>query len=150
MYPDERVSRFITENFITARVHAREQAEDFQRLGAQYSAQWTPTILELDSTGTERHRIEGFLEADDFLAQLRLGLGHASFKSGQWDEAELHFQEIVDSLAQTDAAPEARYWAGVTRYKRGGNPADLSETARDLSERYAGTTWAKKASIWKT
>ena len=149
MYPDERVARFITENFIPARVHVRDQAEDFQRLGAQYEAQWTPTILELDPEGRERHRIEGFLTADDFLAELRLGVGHTAFKRGKWDEAQRHFDEIVKSHADSDAAPEARYWAGVSRYKASGDPAALGETARVLAERYGDSTWAKKASIWK-
>ncbi len=150
MYPDQRVARFITENFIPARVHVKDQASDFQRLGAQYNASWTPTILELDPDGVERHRIEGFLTADDFLAQLRLGLGHAAFRRQQWKEAEGHFNEVVNSLAETDAAPEARYWAGVSRYKQSGNPTALSDTEKALRERYEGSTWAKKASIWKT
>ena len=149
MYPDERVARFITENFIPARVHVRDQAQDFQRLGAEYEAQWTPTILELDPEGKERHRIEGFLTADDFLAQLRLGVGHAAFKRGMWEEAQGAFDEIVKHHAGSDAAPEARYWAGVSRYKASGNPAALTDTARALDERYADSTWAKKASIWK-
>ena len=150
MYPDERVARFITKNFIPARVHVRDQADDFQRLGAQYEAQWTPTILELDPNGTERHRIEGFLTADDFLAQLRLGLGHAAFKRQQWDEAERAFREVVKEHPDTDAAPEARYWSGVALYKRTGQASALAETASDLAKRYQDSTWAKKASIWKS
>ena len=150
MYPDERVSRFITKTFIPARVHVRDQAEDFKRLGAQYEAQWTPTILELDPIGIERHRIEGFLTADDFLAQLRLGLGHAAFKRQEWDAAERAFQEVVKEHPETDAAPEARYWMGVARYKRTSDASALSETARDLGQRYQASTWAKKASIWKS
>ena len=150
MYPDERVARYITENFIPARVHVRDQAQDFQRLGAQYEAQWTPTILELDPDGKERHRIEGFLSADDFLAQLRLGVGHAAFKRGKWEEAQRAFDEIVKNHPESDTAPEARYWAGVARYKASGNPTALADTASALAERYGDSTWAKKASIWKT
>ena len=150
MYPDERVARFITENFIPARVHVREQAGDFQRLGAQYGAQWTPTIIELDPDGTERHRIEGFLTADDFLAQLRLGLGHAAFKRQQWGDAERHFKEVVEKHPDAEAAPEARYWAGVARYKKTGDATSLAETARAFGERYQDSIWAKKASVWKS
>ena len=150
MYPDERVARFVTENFIPARVHVKDQAADFQRLGAQYNAQWTPTILELDPDGKERHRIEGFLTTDDFLAQLKLGLGHAAFKHGTWDAAQRHFDDVVKSHPDAEAAPEARYWAGVSRYKASGNPTALGDTTRALDERYPDSTWAKKASIWKT
>ena len=150
MYPDERVARFITENFIPARVHVRDQAADFQRLGAQYAANWTPTILQLDSEGKEQHRVEGFLAVEDFLTQLRLGVAHAAFKRGRWEEAQRHFDEIVKTEPDSDAAPEARYWAGVSRYKASGNPTALTDTTRALDEGYPGSTWAKKASIWKT
>lgn len=74
MYPDERVARFIVENFIPARVHVREQAQHFQKLGARYGVQRTPTILELDPNGNEQHRVEGFVDAAQLLAQLELGL----------------------------------------------------------------------------
>ena len=149
MYPDERVARFITENFIPARVHVRDQAEDFQRFGERYGAQWTPTTLELDPNGEERHRIEGFLPAEDFLGQLLLGMGHAAFKREQWDEAERRFREVVERYPESDAAPEAQYWAGVSRYKKTGEAAALADIAKAFSERYGDSTWAKKASVWK-
>jgi hypothetical protein len=142
------VARFISDNFITARVHVKVQAADFQRLGQRFGAQWTPTILELAPDTTEWHRIEGFLPADDFQAQLMLGLARGAFKREKWEEAEKRFREIVDRFPNTDAAPEALYWAGVSRYKATGNGAPLGETARAFSQRYQGTEWAKKASVW--
>ena len=150
MYPEERVARFVTENFIPARVHVREQAADFQRFGERYEAQWTPTILELDPDGTERHRIEGFVEADDLLAQLQLGLGLMAFKRQQWPEAERRFREVLDRYPESDAAPEAQYWAGVSRYKATGDGRALADTAAAFASRYQESPWAKKASIWRT
>ncbi len=126
----------------------KEQAEDFKRLGERFSAQWTPTILELDPDGVERHRIEGFLPADDFLAQLMLGLGHATFKREDWKEAERRFREVLERFPEGDAAPEALYWAGVARYKGSHDAAALEETAKAFARRYTDTSWAKKASIW--
>jgi hypothetical protein len=32
----------------------RDQAADFKKYGEQYSAHWTPTLLELDPDGHER------------------------------------------------------------------------------------------------
>ena len=148
MYPDERVARFVTENFIPARVHVRDQAQDFQRLGAQYDAQWTPTILELDPDGDERHRIEGFLPAADFLGQLSLGLAKMAFHRQEWKEAQRRFREVVDRYPDSDAAPEALYWAGVARYKENGDADALAETAEAFAGRYEDTSWAKKASVW--
>jgi hypothetical protein len=149
VYPDERVARLITENFIPARVHVKDQAADFQRYGERYNAQWTPTVLFLDQDGAERHRIEGFLPNDDFLAQLMLGLGQLAFKRGDFAGAGRWFRKIVDTLPKSDAAPEAQYWAGVSDYKGTGDPKALGATAKAFSERYQDSTWAKKASIWK-
>jgi hypothetical protein len=148
VYPDERVAQLVQSNFIPARVHVKEQPEEFRRLGQRYNAQWTPTLLVIDPEGTERHRVEGFLPAEDLLAQLTLGLGHSAFARGQWDEAEKRFRGVVDRYPGTEAAPEALYWAGVSRYKGKGDASALGQTAREFSQRYQDSSWAKKASVW--
>jgi TolA-binding protein len=148
VYTDPRVVRVITEKFVPVRVHVKDQHDDFKRLGEKYNAQWTPTILILDPAGQQRHRIEGFLPADDFLAQLALGAAHAAFARGDFAAAEKHFRTVLDQFPQSEMAPEAQYWAGVSRYKATGDPAALNETARAFGERYTNTTWAKKASVW--
>ncbi|HTD83331.1 MAG TPA: tetratricopeptide repeat protein [Gemmatimonadaceae bacterium] len=148
VWPDERVVKFVTENFIPARVHVRDDSALFQKYGEKYGAQWTPTILELDADGVERHRIEGFLPGDDFLSQLMLGRAQIAFAQQQWDEAEKRFREIVDKFPHTDAAPEALYWAGVSQYKGSNNNVFLKNTAQAFKEQYQDTTWAKKSSVW--
>jgi outer membrane protein assembly factor BamD (BamD/ComL family) len=126
------------------RIHVREHPELMERFGAN----WTPTILVLDSEGVERHRIEGFLPADDFAAQLVLGLGHMAFALGDYAEAEKRFDQELRDYPATDSAAEAQYWKGVSRYKRTGNSAELTATYRAFQERYGNTPWAKKASVW--
>ena len=148
MWPDDRVASFVAENFIPARVHVKDDAALFQKYGEQYSAQWTPTILELDSEGVERHRIEGFLPTDDFLGQLILGRGKIAFQEKKWDDAIKLFRRVYEELPESDAAAEALYWTGVSRYKSTNDATALKETARAFSTRYADSTWAKKASIW--
>lgn len=142
------MAHFVSENFLPARVNVREQPEDFQRLGSRFGAEWTPTILLLDPKGTERHRIEGYLPPDDFMAQLGLGLGRVEFSAGDFAEAERQLREVVDRHPETDAAPEALYWAGVAKYKASGDAAALQETGEAFHERYQDTTWAKKSSVW--
>jgi hypothetical protein len=149
VYPDERVARFISENFIAARVHVRDQAADFQRFGERYGAYWTPAILELDPEGTEQHRVEGFIEAPELLAQLELGLGKTAFKAKRWADAQRHFQTVVDRYPNSDTAAEALYWAGVSRYRATGDASALGATAAAFNTRYSDSQWAKKASIWK-
>ncbi len=85
---------------------------------------------------------------NDFLAQLQLGLAKSAFARERFDEAERLFREITRQHPKSDAAPEAVYWAGVSKYKATHDPAPLAAAARELSERYASSSWAKKASVW--
>jgi hypothetical protein len=148
VWPDERVVRLVRENFLPVRVHVRDQADAFQRLGTRYGVQWTPATLVLAPDGTERHRVEGFLPADDFLAQLSLGLGQVAFAQSQWADAERRLSVVADDFPDSDAAPEAMYWTGVAKYKGENDKATLSDTARKLSDRFPDSVWAKKASVW--
>jgi Thioredoxin-like domain len=150
VYSNPKVAAFITRHFAPVRAHVRDTAELFKQLGQRFNAQWTPTVLIVDSDGRERHRIEGFLPADEFLAQLRLGLAHSAFSRGGFAEAEPLFTAVAHEHSDTDAAPEAVYWSGVSRYKATNDAAALAETARAFSERYQDSSWAKKASVWKT
>jgi TolA-binding protein len=148
VYSDPRVARHISEQLEPVRVHVREQKDEYKRLSERYNAQWTPTVLVLDSTGEERHRIEGFLPADDFLAQIALGQAKAAFQRNDYADAERRYREVVDRFASTDAAPEALYWAGVSKYKASGDASALGATTAAFRERYQDTSWAKKASVW--
>jgi thioredoxin-related protein len=149
VYTDPRVKEFVGERFVPVRVHVRENREEFQRLGARYSAQWTPAILIIDPEGQERYRIEGFLPVEDFLGQLELGVAHAAFKRNAYDQAERLFREVAEKHRQTDAAPEGLYWAGVSKYRATNDPGSLKATAQILTDRYPDSTWTKKASVWK-
>ena len=148
MYPAPTIAGVINQHFIPVRVHVKNDAEAFQRLGGMFDAQWTPTTLIVDPSGNERHRIEGFLPVDDFASQLELGLAKAAFGRGRFDEAERSFERVLKDHPDTDAGPEAQYWAGVSRYKASGDAGALAETAKRFTEHYAGSTWAKKASVW--
>lgn len=45
-------------------------------------------------------------------------------------------------------APEALYWAGVSKYKASGDPGALARTAEAFRTRFTDSPWAKKASVW--
>lgn len=148
MYSDSQVARFISDHLEPVRVHVRDQRDEYKRLSERYNAQWTPTILILDSDGQERHRIEGFVPVDDFLSQVALGVAKSAFQRKDYADAERRYREIVDRFSSTDAAPEALYWAGVSKYKASGDASALGATSAAFRERYQDTTWAKKASVW--
>jgi TolA-binding protein len=144
VYPDTEVEELITTSFVPARFHVKEQPEAFGRFGAE----WTPTILIMDPDGTQRHKIEGFLPKDEFLGQLRLGLAHAARLRGDFANAETLYRELADDASVGDAAPEALYWAGVSKYKATDDGDALTDTAKAFKERYQDTAWAKRAAVW--
>lgn len=148
MYSDPGVVRFISDELEPVRVHVREQRDEYKRLSERYNAQWTPTILILDPDGQERHRIEGFLPVPEFLSQVALGLAKSAFQRHDYADAERRYRQIVERFASTDAAPEALYWAGVSKYKATGDANALKETTAAFRERYQDTTWAQKGSVW--
>ena len=138
------MSTFISTNLIPVRLHVKKHPEAMARFGVN----WTPTVLFVDSEGKELYRIEGFLPVEDFLGQLQLGYGHAQFKKGNYQDAERQFRDVVERFPKTDAAAEAMYWAGVSRYKATNDASALKATAQAFKERYQSSIWAKKASIW--
>jgi hypothetical protein len=150
VYSDPRVAEFVKKSFVPVRVHVKENADAYKRLGDRFSAHWTPTILVIDPTGTERHRIEGFLPVEDFLPQLMMGQAKSAFARDKFTEAEQAFRAIADRFPRSDAAPEGHYWAGVSAYKGSGDAAALGATAQALDKRYPDSIWAKKASVWRS
>ena len=150
MYTAPRVIEFIEANFHPVRIHVRENPEAWKKVGGELGVVWTPTILVLSPEGKEQHRIEGFLPADDFLAQLGIGLAKAAFNLGDFAEAERHYRWVLEAFPKTESAAEAMYWAGVSVYKRTNDPSALKEIAGLFAERYQDTTWAKKASVWRS
>jgi hypothetical protein len=149
VYPNTRVADFINEHFVPVRFHVKDQHDDFQRVGGKYGAQWTPTVLMVDANGEERHRIEGFLPVDDFLSQLMLGTARAAFDQKDYAAAEQRYRRVVEEFPETEAAPEALYWAGVSNYRATNDPSALKATAAAFAERYQSSSWAKKASVWR-
>jgi TolA-binding protein len=147
VYADPQVARYLSEHLETVRVHVRDQKDEYKRLSERYNAQWTPTVLILDADGEERHRIEGFLPADDFLSQIALGLAKSAFQRKDYGDAERRYREIVDRFPSSEAAPEALYWAGVSNYKATGDPSALRATTTAVGQGYPETAWAKKAAV---
>ena len=147
MYSSPVVQAAISRHFVPVRVHVKDK-EAFAALGARFDAQWTPATLIIDR-GIERHRVEGFLPLGDFLPQLLLGRAHAARHAGDFAEAERRFRTVIEEHPQSEAAAEAQYWAGVSRYKATNDFSALVDTARAFDARYGDSSWARKASVWK-
>ena len=124
--------------------HIKEHPVYFHR----FDVLWTPTVLILDSNGIERARNKGYLPNSEFRARLETGLARIVFMHKQWAEAERRYAEVAERYPNTSAAPQAIYWRGVSRYKATSDHSALSEVAVELKEKYQGSVWALKASIW--
>jgi TolA-binding protein len=109
---------------------------------------WTPTVLLLDPSGKERHRVEGYLPKSEFAAQLALGFGRIAFMQKHWDEAERRYGEVVQGYGNSPTAAEAIYWAGVAKYKRTNDHTVLAAVSKELNQRFPDSIWSKKASVW--
>jgi len=102
----------------------------------------------MDVDGTERHRLEGYLPVEDFLADLELGLAKLHFQKQQYQDAEKRFRQACQTYPSSGAAPEACYWAGVSAYKADNKAEHLGEIAKLLKEKYPESEWARKSSVW--
>jgi thioredoxin-related protein len=144
VYPAPAVTALIKENFRTVRIHVKDNPTMWHR----YHIRWTPTVLILAPDGSEVRRIEGFLPEDEFLGQLRLGLGYMAVNKKDWESAARWFTEAESKSANTDAGPEGMYWAGVARYSGSHDAAHLKDLRRKFDQHYQNTSWAKRSSVW--
>jgi hypothetical protein len=133
----------MSQHYVPVKIHVKRHPDTFERFGVQ----WTPVLLVLDANGKEQHRWEGYLPPDEFLAQLELGVAKAKFGESRWEEAARLFDELARARPDSDLAPLAVYYAGVSRYK-GGDPGALPATGEELRRRFPGSPWATKSSVW--
>lgn len=144
VYAEDDVVRFVTECFVPIKIDIKNHPESF----AQFGVEWTPTIIISDQNGRERHRLVGFLPAEDFLAQLQLGIAKVAFSTKKYEEARKGFAAVGRLYPKTSAAPEGIYWAGASAYRDTGKNMPLAQCAAELKEKYPESDWAKKASVW--
>lgn len=144
-YPDAAVVDFINKNFIPLQINVQSGSE----LSGKYRAFWTPTILIVNSQGTEYYRFNGFLPPDEFIPQLQFGLGMMSLERQDYKTASSRLKLVVDKYPRSDIAPEAQYWFGVSEYKAAHNVDALLSAWRKIKKDYPNSIWAKKVSFVK-
>lgn len=103
----------------------------------------------LDPNGKERFRIDGYLPRDEFRAQLELGLARVAFMSKKWADAERRYSEVLERYPNTQAAPEALYWKGVSHYKTTNDHTVLGELPGQFRQKYPQSVWALKTAAWE-
>jgi outer membrane protein assembly factor BamD (BamD/ComL family) len=106
-------------------------------------------VVILDSNGNERFRIDGYLPREEFRAQLELGLARIAFMSKRFADAERLYASVLDRFPNTQAAPEALYWKGVSHYKATNDHTVLGELPEQFRQKYPNSVWALKTAAWE-
>ncbi|GAB62552.1 MAG: thioredoxin family protein [Candidatus Jettenia sp.] len=142
-YPNAAVTDYINRNFIPLHVSTQSNSD----LLNKYRIFWTPTILVLDSDGTEYYRFHGFLPSDEFIPQLEFGLGKMVLEKHDYKTSSTKLKSVVDKYPKSGIAPEAQYWLGVSEYKATHNVDALLNAWRKIMKDYPNSIWADKVSF---
>ena len=139
-FADPQVINFISDRMIPLRIPIGSGAHS-----ADFRVSWTPTIVVLDYYGREHQRTVGYLPPDEVVGSLLLGMGKVSLDYGQFSEAVIQFNTLLNGCPQSAAAPEAVYLRGVARYKSSQSTAALKEIRQQLLAQYPENEWTKRA-----
>ncbi len=139
-YPNPEVIDFISESMIPLQV-----LFDDQPLSVDFNVKWTPTLVTLDTEGIEHHRTVGFLSPEELIPSLLLGIAKSYFETDRFAEALENLERLLDGHPNSDAAAEAIYLRGVSRYKSTQDPKPLKEAYEQLAADYPSSEWTRRA-----
>ena len=143
-YPHASVVEFLRENMVSLKV-----AHDAKPLAADFNVKWTPTLITLDPEGKEHHRSVGFLSPQELIPSLILGMAKIHFDAERMREAISLLERLLTEFPRSDAAPEAIYLLGVSRYKLTKDVKPLKEAYARLQSEYPSSEWTKRASPYR-
>jgi thioredoxin-related protein len=139
-FPDIAVDNFISDRMVPLRAQAAHST-----LAADFRIVWTPTLLVLDFYGKEHHRSLGFLPPEEIVASLLLGIGKTALENGQYNEAVLQLNTMLNGYPEAACAPEAVYLRAVSRYRSSHAASTLKDCYQQLLEQYPQSDWVKRA-----
>ncbi len=143
-YPDERVAKFLSLNFIPVQIQA-SNTEMMQK----FAVSWTPTLLVLDADGREHYRAVGFFTPEDLMATFLAAKGRWALGTDQLVDARALFEEVISSYPDKEAAAEATFFLGVAKYKMSHDPKPLRETYDTLKAKFPQSMWTKQADHYR-
>lgn len=143
-YPTKDVVNLVNNYLVPLRINVIDDPihDDYHQI-------WTPTFLVLDFNGKEIQRTIGFLEPDEFIPMIQLGIAKVRLAAEEYDTAMIPLKSIIETYPESEAAPEAMYFCGVTLYKQTKNPAKLKEAYEKLLSNYPDSAWAKRAQPYR-
>lgn len=143
-YIDPAVIAFISENFVPLRLQASDPV-----LGPQFRVKWTPTLMVLDTDGSEHYRTLGFYPPDDLIPSLLLGLGKLMFDRPDRPAAVTYFKRLISDYPRHSLTPEAVYLKGVSNYIETHEVSHLIEIYDRLLADHHESPWLTRADPYK-
>lgn len=77
-----------------------------------------------------------------------MGLARVAVMKKDWASAERLYKDVAENHPDSDFAPEAIYWRGVSKYKATNDHEALGEVAKIFTEKYQDSVWASKSIPW--
>lgn len=142
-YPDVTVANYIGKNFIPLQINVLSGSQIIN----EYRVVWTPTIVIVDTKGTEYYRFVGFLPPEEFIPQLQFGLAMMAIHKQEYKTASLQLSQVIYTYPKSSVAPEALYWLGVSDYKSSHDVNALLRSWKKLKSEYSHSTWAQRVSF---
>lgn len=143
-YINPAVISFINDNLVPIRIPAGDP-----ELGPRYKVKWTPTLLIMDSSGSEQYRTLGFYPPEELIPSLLLGMGKAKFNLPDRPAACDCFARIIRDFPKSSLAAEAVYLSGVSQFIESHDVANLIGIYDRLLADYPASPWLMRAEPYR-
>ena len=143
-YIDPAAVSFINSTLVPVRLQASDPVQ-----GPQFRIKWTPTLLILDTDGSEHARTLGFYPPQELIPSLLLGIGKTLFNRPERQAASNRFEQVISDYPDSPQAPEAVYLNGVSRYIETHDVSNLIAIYDRLSAEYPESSWLTRADPYR-
>jgi len=141
-YPDATVAAMLNDHYVPVQVNV----EKVPKLVDKFQVIWTPNLNILNREKPVYHS-EGWLSPAECAAMLIIAQGHYQLHRKKFDQAVPYFKAVFDRYPQSEFAPEAVYYLGVSRYLASHEVARLSEEWEKCQRYYPSSTWARRSMV---
>ncbi|RJQ67530.1 MAG: thioredoxin [Desulfobacteraceae bacterium] len=142
-YPDATVAALLNEKFVPVQVNVAK----VPKLVEKFQVLWTPNLNFLNDKEKQVYHVEGWLSPSECAAMLMVAEGHYQLHRKKFDQAGAHFRAVFDRYPQSEFAPEALYYLGVSRYLASHEAARLAEEWQRCQQFYPESTWARRSMV---
>lgn len=143
-FPELAVANFLTDKLVAVQIPVSSGT-----LATEFRVTWTPTLIMLDYYGKEHLRSVGFVPPEEMVPLMLLGQARVALDLGQYNEAVVQLNTLLNGNPVSVWAPEAVFMRGVSRFKASQDPRGLKEAQAQLARDYPGSEWQKKAEPYR-